>query len=318
MKPAKSSITTYTPSPKPIRKKFCKYCWDRGLSTEICFSHYVKDKKGPDGVIVCPTLLADQCMRCGEYGHTPRYCASLTPLLTLYNPTGDALQCNMEISRMIDKESWIEPIPAHLCSNYISWKCHRKESALARRSREMVTSRHGIFAEYVEDVGEIMIGMKSLWSTDHHQLSRRRHEIPYSDYELEVLAILDVNREMLREYFPNGCTGLSPADRHKLNTMVIASQTIFYGLHKQVCGVEHVSFHVDDGADVARSDVIKLFEKIYHTKICRPTAYFDECLIDEFQTRVLAKLEITKYIRDPVKCLYARSSSTTAPATTNP
>jgi hypothetical protein len=34
-------------------KKFCKYCWDRGHSTEICFSRYVKDKKGRDGVIVC-------------------------------------------------------------------------------------------------------------------------------------------------------------------------------------------------------------------------------------------------------------------------
>ena len=102
-------------------KKFCKYCWDRGLSKELCFSHYVKDNKGPSGVIVCPNLLAEQCMRCGEYGHTPRYCASLTPLLTLYNPTGDAAQCNMEMFRMIYKETWIEPIPAHLREQYDSW-----------------------------------------------------------------------------------------------------------------------------------------------------------------------------------------------------
>lgn len=106
-------------------KKFCKYCWDRGHSTEICFSHYVKDKKGRDGVIVCPFLLKEQCMRCGERGHTPRYCASATPLLTVDNPTGDANRCG-DMFRLIHHNRWIEPIPEHLRADYISSEIHRK------------------------------------------------------------------------------------------------------------------------------------------------------------------------------------------------
>ncbi len=53
---------------------FCKVCYDAGLSTEEFTSHFVKDQPGPDGRVVCPTLLAQKCLICGVPGHTSSYC----------------------------------------------------------------------------------------------------------------------------------------------------------------------------------------------------------------------------------------------------
>ena len=53
---------------------FCKVCYDAKLSTEEYTSHFVKDQPGPNGRVVCPTLLAQKCLICGVPGHTSSYC----------------------------------------------------------------------------------------------------------------------------------------------------------------------------------------------------------------------------------------------------
>jgi hypothetical protein len=53
---------------------FCKVCYDAGLPTEEFTSHFVKDHPGPNGRVVCPTLLAQKCLVCGVPGHTSSYC----------------------------------------------------------------------------------------------------------------------------------------------------------------------------------------------------------------------------------------------------
>lgn len=53
---------------------FCKVCYDAGLPTENFTSHFVKDQPGPNGKVVCPTLLAQKCLICGVPGHTSSYC----------------------------------------------------------------------------------------------------------------------------------------------------------------------------------------------------------------------------------------------------
>ena len=289
MNPA--TATTSSANGAPKSKKFCKYCWDRGHSTEICFSHYVKDKKGPDGVIVCTELLKTQCMRCGGYGHTPRYCASTTPLLTVDNPTGDANRCG-DMFRLIHHNRWIEPIPEHLRADYISWELHRKERALARRDRETACSRHHKFAEYDEDVGETMIGLVGHNNAYYESLPKDR---PYNDYELEVLAIIDVNREMFRECLPNGFMDMKQSDRYKVRAIVAASHTVFYSLHDE---------HFDDG----RSPGIIPCTFHIHEIVNEPVQISPDMrdIIREHQNRVLAKLEITKHHRSPVQCLQVR------------
>ena len=53
---------------------FCKVCCDAGLSADEYTSHFVKDQPGPNGRVVCPTLLAQKCLICGIPGHTSSYC----------------------------------------------------------------------------------------------------------------------------------------------------------------------------------------------------------------------------------------------------
>ena len=53
---------------------FCKVCYDAGLPHNEVTSHFVKDQPGPNGKVVCPTLLAQKCLICGVPGHTSSYC----------------------------------------------------------------------------------------------------------------------------------------------------------------------------------------------------------------------------------------------------
>jgi len=55
-------------------KKFCKVCQDAGKPESMYTSHFVRDRPGPDGKVVCPTLLSQNCRGCGKPGHTYKYC----------------------------------------------------------------------------------------------------------------------------------------------------------------------------------------------------------------------------------------------------
>ena len=58
----------------PADMPFCKVCYDAGRSVADYTDHFVKDQPGPDGKVVCPTLLAQKCLKCGVPGHTSNYC----------------------------------------------------------------------------------------------------------------------------------------------------------------------------------------------------------------------------------------------------
>lgn len=58
----------------PANMPFCKVCYDAGLPVADYNDHYVKDQPGPRGKVVCPTLLAQKCLKCGVAGHTSSYC----------------------------------------------------------------------------------------------------------------------------------------------------------------------------------------------------------------------------------------------------
>ena len=65
---------TLSRGPNPNSKPFCKVCYDAGLHVADYTDHYVKDQPGPGGKVVCPTLLAQKCFKCGVAGHTSSYC----------------------------------------------------------------------------------------------------------------------------------------------------------------------------------------------------------------------------------------------------
>lgn len=54
---------------------FCKVCCDAGKTEKEYNSHFVKDQTGPNGKVVCPTLLNQSCRICGKTGHTSSYCS---------------------------------------------------------------------------------------------------------------------------------------------------------------------------------------------------------------------------------------------------
>jgi hypothetical protein len=54
--------------------KFCKVCFDASLPVADYTNHFVKDQPGPNGKVVCPTLLNQACRICQKTGHTSSYC----------------------------------------------------------------------------------------------------------------------------------------------------------------------------------------------------------------------------------------------------
>ena len=52
---------------------FCPICRDAGLSAEEYTSHHIWSDESRE-TVVCPTLLAHQCEKCGQMGHMPSYC----------------------------------------------------------------------------------------------------------------------------------------------------------------------------------------------------------------------------------------------------
>lgn len=64
---------------RPIksRKKFCKCCFDAGKDEVVYTNHYLKDKPGPQGKVVCPTLLSTECRYCHVTGHYKSHCPVL-------------------------------------------------------------------------------------------------------------------------------------------------------------------------------------------------------------------------------------------------
>jgi hypothetical protein len=55
-------------------KMHCKVCESAKKSPATIASHFPKNR---DGKTVCPTLLAQQCKKCGVKGHTVSYCTTI-------------------------------------------------------------------------------------------------------------------------------------------------------------------------------------------------------------------------------------------------
>ena len=70
-----SSRNTTAPAHSVAIKPFCKVCRDAGRPEEEYTSHFVKDQPGPNGKVICPTLLNQHCRICNKPGHTSSYCS---------------------------------------------------------------------------------------------------------------------------------------------------------------------------------------------------------------------------------------------------
>jgi hypothetical protein len=77
----KSSSLTNTPGilnmSSTATKMSCPVCKSAGKPESVYTSHFTKSEPGPNGTIVCPTLLAQECGYCHEKGHTPKFCPKI-------------------------------------------------------------------------------------------------------------------------------------------------------------------------------------------------------------------------------------------------
>ena len=76
---SKSSSDQAKEAARKKGKPFCKVCFDAKKSESEYMSHYLKSAPGPGGKVVCPTLLNQSCLTCGQRGHTSSYCDKRTP-----------------------------------------------------------------------------------------------------------------------------------------------------------------------------------------------------------------------------------------------
>lgn len=81
-------------------KPFCKVCFDAGKPESEYTSHYLKSSPGPTGKLVCPTLLNQSCLTCGNRGHTSSYCdqakARVKPAINVLS-TGASIGAEAEL-----------------------------------------------------------------------------------------------------------------------------------------------------------------------------------------------------------------------------
>jgi len=65
------------PQKKSQKKPFCKVCFDASKPESLYTNHFLKDRPGPNGKVVCPTLLTTECRYCHEKGHFKSHCSQL-------------------------------------------------------------------------------------------------------------------------------------------------------------------------------------------------------------------------------------------------
>jgi len=65
------------PQNKNRKKIFCKVCFDANKPESLYTSHFLKDRPGPNGKVVCPTLLNTECRYCHDNGHFKSHCPQL-------------------------------------------------------------------------------------------------------------------------------------------------------------------------------------------------------------------------------------------------
>jgi hypothetical protein len=71
--PAKKFLSDMKSRCVTSKQPFCPICRDAGLSAEEYTSHHIWSDETRE-TVVCPTLLAHKCEKCGEMGHMPSYC----------------------------------------------------------------------------------------------------------------------------------------------------------------------------------------------------------------------------------------------------
>lgn len=75
-----SNKRTFSKFSQPQEKtKYCSVCHKAGKSEREYTSHFIKSIPGPNGIVICPTILSSECKFCFKLGHwaSEEYCPAL-------------------------------------------------------------------------------------------------------------------------------------------------------------------------------------------------------------------------------------------------
>jgi hypothetical protein len=135
-----------TGPPKVMKKPFCQFCYNRRRPSSEFKSHFTKTGPEFGSKIVCPLLLAQQCARCGEIGHTPKQCNSEHHLCFDPNERGADLNYSyFHLSILSMPNLWQHPVPPALQAKHAEW-----ERTHVKTSRIWITMS-GDHSEYTND-----------------------------------------------------------------------------------------------------------------------------------------------------------------------
>ena len=106
-----------------MKKPFCTFCYNRRRPASEFKSHFTKSGPEFGSKIICPLLLAQQCARCGEIGHTPKQCTSEHSLCCDPNDRGkDQQYIDFYFGLLEQPILWQHPIPPALQAKHKEWE----------------------------------------------------------------------------------------------------------------------------------------------------------------------------------------------------
>ena len=131
-------------------KPFCKVCQDAGKSEKEYTSHFVRSEPGPNGKVVCPTLLSQNCGYCDGCGHTPKFC----PVLASHKAAEEkalkqAARREIQAKKETEKAA-PKPSAAKKQSNVFAALCSDSDSETEKKISKKKVSQQNPVAKSVE------------------------------------------------------------------------------------------------------------------------------------------------------------------------
>jgi len=136
------------------KKPFCKVCFDAGKSEQEYTNHYLKDRPGPNGKVICPTLLMTECRYCHEHGHFKSHCPALEERKRDQQHSSKMRSASRK--QKFEEGQWMTPTVSKQLSEAIASDSLKRKSAVPQRSVVFATKSQFAALDDSDDEEEIL------------------------------------------------------------------------------------------------------------------------------------------------------------------